>query len=297
MWRRDVVLAPYTRWKIGGPAPGFAQVPDEDDLRARLLELEGHPVLALGGGANLLVSDEGPAAHIVVLGRDFRGLEVRQRTIAFGAATPIAALVQGARRADREGLWILEAVPGTMGGALRMNAGTAEVGIWERVLWADAVFPDGRTERLAPGDVSPRYRGIDLEPGAIFVRGELRAEPGDPESVDREHAKRREAKLRAQVYDQPTCGSTWKNPPPPAPSAWKLVDEVGMRGARRGDAQVSAKHANFIVNLGAARAADVVELMTETRDRVRDARGIELEPELHFWGFPDDLLRVLGVVA
>lgn len=296
MWRRDVELTAHTRWKIGGPAPGFAEAGSEDELRELLAEFpEGERMRVLGQGANLLVADDGPGAYVVVLSGAFKRYELLERGIRFGAAAPIAGVVQAARRNGRTGLWILEAVPGTLGGALRMNAGTADVGLWERVLWAEAIFRDGRVVRLAAGDVRPRYREIDLDPEAIFLRGELEAPPGDPKRVEEEHRKRRDAKLEAQVYDQPTCGSTWKNPPPPAPSAWELVERAGMRGARRGDARISEKHANFIVNLGGARARDVVALMIETRQRVRDGMGIELEPELHFWGFPPDVLQALGV--
>ncbi|MEE8550253.1 MAG: UDP-N-acetylmuramate dehydrogenase [Gemmatimonadota bacterium] len=295
---RDVPLAPRTRWRIGGPAPAFATVHSEDELRHALDELDGDRVLVLGLGANLLVSDEGPGAPVISLDGDFREFEILQRTIRFGAAVPIAGVVQAARRNDRSGLWILEAVPGMMGGALRMNAGTAEEGIWERVMWADVMYPDGRTRRVTKDDVRPSYRAIDLEPSAIFLRAEVSAPPATPEDSDQiqeEHLRRRDEKLEAQVYDLPTCGSTWRNPAPPAPSAWELVAQVGMRGTRVGGAQVSPKHANFIVNLGDARAQDVVDLMIETRSRVLAETGISLEPEIHFWGFSDDVLSELGV--
>ncbi len=292
---RDVPLADLTRWKIGGPAPAYAKAGSEEELRALLAEVSGQPVLVLGLGANVLIADAGPGAPVLQLQGEFADHEVLERTIRFGAAAPIAAVVQTARRLGRSGLWILEAVPGTMGGALRMNAGTAEEGIWERTLWAEAMWPDGNTRRVTRDDVSPRYRGIDLDPQAVFLRGELDAPPADPERVEQEHLSRREAKLRSQVYDLPSCGSTWKNPEPPRPSAWRLVDQVGMRGARRGGAQVSEKHANFIVNLGGARAQDVVDLLVETRRRVLEATGIALEPEIQFWGFEEDVLRELGV--
>ncbi len=304
---RDVPLAPRTRWRIGGPAPAFATVHSEDELRHALDELDGDRVLVLGLGANLLISDEGPGAPVISLDGDFREFEILERTIRFGAAAPIAGVVQAARRNDRSGLWILEAVPGMMGGALRMNAGTAEEGIWERVMWADVMYPDGRTRRVTKDDVRPSYRAIDLEPSAIFLRAEVSAPPAPPappapsatpedsDQIQEEHLRRRDEKLEAQVYDLPTCGSTWRNPAPPAPSAWELVAQVGMRGTRVGGAQVSPKHANFIVNLGDARAQDVVDLMIETRSRVLAETGISLEPEIHFWGFSDDVLSELGV--
>ncbi len=290
----NVPLAGLTRWKIGGPAPAYARASSEEELRALLAELAGERVLVLGRGANVLVADDGPGAPVLQLEGEFADHEVLERSILFGAGAPISAVVQAARRAARAGLWILEAVPGTMGGALRMNAGTAEEGVWERTLWAEALWPDGAVKRLTRADVRPRYRGIELDAAAIFLRGELEALAGEPERVEHEHRSRREAKLAAQVYDQPTCGSTWKNPEPPAPAAWQLVDRVGLRGARRGDAQISSKHANFIVNCGNARAQDVIDLLVETRRRVLEATGIALEPEIQFWGFSDEVLRQVG---
>ena len=292
----DVPLADLTRWKIGGPAPAYAKASSEDELRALLAEVSGERVLVLGRGANVLISDSGPGAPVLQLAGEFATHEVLERTIRFGAGVQISVVVQEARRAGRSGLWILEAVPGSMGGALRMNAGTAEEGIWDRALWADAMWPDGSKRRVTRDDVGPRYRGIDLDTQAVFLRGELEAPPGDPAHIEQEHMTRREAKLKAQVYDLPSCGSTWKNPEPPAPSAWQLVDQVGMRGARRGDAQVSEKHANFIVNLGTARAQDVIDLLIETRRRVLEQTGIALEPEIQFWGFSEEVLRELGAV-
>jgi UDP-N-acetylmuramate dehydrogenase len=297
MWMRDVPLADLTRWKIGGSALALARAHSESELRELLSDLHGQSVRVLGKGANLLIADDGPGCAVIVLEGEFKRFELRADTIHSGAGAPISSVVQSARRAARAGLWILEAVPGSVGGALRMNAGTAETGLWDLVVWAEAMWPSGRRERLRRDDVRPRYRGIDLDPEAVFLWTEIMAPPGDAERIEREHRERREAKLEAQVYDLPTCGSTWKNPAPPAPSAWKLVDRVGMRGARRGDAQVSTKHANFIVNLGRARARDVVELMAETRRRVLRETGIALEPEIQFWGFSDDVLRELGALS
>ena len=293
----NVPLAELTRWKIGGPASKFARANSDDELRALLTDAAGERVWVLGLGANLLISDEGPPGPVIVLEGQFKAFQLLESTIRFGAATPISTVVQAARRNARSGLWILEAVPGTMGGALRMNAGTAEEGIWDRVIWAEAMWPDGTTRRLTAEDVRPRYRGVDLDPEAIFIRAEVNAPAGDAARIEDEHTRRRTSKLEAQVYDAPTCGSTWKNPEPPAPSAWELVDRVGMRGERRGGAQISPKHANFIVNVEDATAQDVVDLMTETRRRVLEVTGIALEPEIQFWGFPEDVLRELGVGA
>ncbi len=117
---------------------------------------------------------------------------------------------------------------------------------------------------------------------------------GAPDQVQAEHLRFRTRKVGDQVYDLPSIGSTWKNPGPPYGSAWEIVDRVGMRGARRGDAQISERHANFIVNLGRARAADVIDLMSETRHRAHEQLGVWLVPEIHLWGFDDERLRLVG---
>ncbi len=297
----DVPLDRRCRWRIGGSAPKFAEASNEEELRALLAELEDETALVLGGGANLLIADEGPGAPVVVLGGEFKGQELHADSIRFGAAASIAGVVQTARREARSGLWILEAVPGTMGGALRLNAGTAEEWLWDRVIWAEAMFPDGRVERIMATDIKTSYRTIDFDARAIFLRAEVKAPaaPAAPsaerEQVEKQHSDRRTAKLNAQVYDKPTCGSTWKNPK--GFSAWEVIDRVGMRGATRGGAQISNKHANFILNLGDASAQDVIDLMLETRRLVHEELGLLLEPEIHFWGFPDQLLEELGAAA
>jgi UDP-N-acetylmuramate dehydrogenase len=291
-WRTDEPLAPRARWRVGGPAARFAEVRTLDELRRRLAEAGDAPVWVLGGGANLLIADEGVQDPVVALKGEFERIELGDGWLRVGGGASIAAAVQTARRHARRGLAILEAVPGTMGGAFRMNAGTPEEGIWDRVRWVELVWPDGSVERIRPADARPSYRAVAVDERAIFVAGELHAPAGDPEEIGREHKERRREKVEAQVYDLPTCGSTWKNPP--GTSAWECIDRVGLRGARQGDAQISTKHANFIVNLGRARARDIVELMVRTRERVYERLGILLEPEVRFWGFDEATLRALG---
>lgn len=294
MWVRDEPLGPRCRWRVGGPARRFAEVKTVDELREHLRDAGDETVLTLGGGANLLIADAGVSNPVVSLKGPFRQVELGEGAIRVGGGASIATTVQTARRNGRRGLAILEAVPGTMGGALRMNAGTPDAGIWDLVEWADVVWPDGSVERIGPDRAQPAYRHIGLDEAAIFVAAEVRAPAGDAQAVDEEHLHRRTEKLDAQVYDWPTCGSTWRNPP--GRSAWECIDAVGLRGARKGDAQISPKHANFIVNLGAARAADILELMLETRARVERETGIRLQPEIRFWGFDEATLRAVGAL-
>lgn len=295
MWVADEPLAPRSRWKVGGPARRFAEVRTLDALREHIREAGDETVLVLGGGANLLIADAGVPSPVITLRGEFRRTELADDALRVGAGASIAGTVQASRRNARRGLAILEAVPGTMGGALRMNAGTPESGVWDVVRWADVLWPDGSVERIDRARAQPEYRRIALDERAIFVAAEVQAPAGDASAVDEEHLRRRQEKLEAQVYDLPTCGSTWKNPP--GHSAWQLIDQVGLRGARKGDAQISPKHANFIVNLGEARAADILDLMLLTRRRVKEETGILLEPEIRFWGFDEETLRAVGALT
>jgi UDP-N-acetylmuramate dehydrogenase len=178
-----------------------------------------------------------------------------------------------------------------------MNAGSTDTGIWDRALWVDAMTPAGETVRLTADEAKPRYRGVEVPEEWVFLGGAVSAPPGDGEAIREAHLERRRRKVATQVYDLPSCGSTWKNPGPPFGSAWEVVDRVGMRGIRRGDAVVTEKHANFIANIGEAKAEDILGLMIETRRRSLDELGVDLEPEIRLWGFTRDELRAVGAPA
>lgn len=293
-WERDVTLAERTRYRIGGPTPRFGRPEDRDALRAALAELGGAPYRVLGGGANLLVADAGLDETVLQLGEGFESLERREGRLEAGAAATMPALVGEARRAAIAGYVFLEAVPGTVGGGLRMNAGSPDVWLWHRVVWAEAMTPAGEVVRLTPAEADPGYRSVGLPEDWVFLAARFEAEPGDPDTIEHDHRAFRTRKVRSQVYDLRSVGSTWKNPGPPHGSAWEVVDRVGMRGARRGDAQISEKHANFIVNLGEARAEDVLDLMAETWRRAHEELGIRLEPEIRLWGFDRERLASVG---
>ncbi|MFQ5678826.1 MAG: UDP-N-acetylmuramate dehydrogenase [Gemmatimonadota bacterium] len=293
-WRRDVPLAGHTRYGIGGPTSRLGVAVSEPELREALAGLEGRAYRVLGGGANVLVADEGVREPVLILGAEFEYLRVGGAALEVGAATKLPALVGEARRLGRRGWAFLEAVPGSVGGGLRMNAGSREEWLWDRVQWAEAMTPDGEVRRIRPEEANAGYRQVGLPAEWIFIRTALEAPEGDPREVRRAHLRFREQKVSAQVYDLPSVGSTWKNPGAPFGSAWEVVERVGMRGARRGGAQISEKHANFIVNHGEARAEDVLELMIETRRRAVEQLGVRLEPEIVLWGFAPERVRAVG---
>ncbi len=175
-----------------------------------------------------------------------------------------------------------------------MNAGSVDTGLWDRVLWAEAMTPDGETVRLTPAEAQPEYRTVAVCDAWVFLGARFDATAGNATEIENQHLARRRMKVETQVYDLPSCGSTWKNPGAPWGSAWQLVERVGMRGARRGGAQITERHSNFIANLGDASASDVWWLMAETRRRVREEVGIDLEPEIRLWGFSADELTAIG---
>lgn len=293
-WEADVRLADHTRYRIGGPTPGFGRVESRAELAEALAGLAGAPYRVLGRGANLLVADRGVAQNVFVLAGEFDALESMDGAIVAGGGAGLPALVGEARRTACAGWSFLEAVPGSVGGGLRMNAGSVETGLWDRVEHAEAMTPAGETVRLTPAEARPSYRHVEVPESWIFLGSRFATRPGDPPTIEAEHFERRRVKVETQVYDLPSCGSIWKNPGDPWAGAWRLVDRAGMRGARRGDAQITERHANFIANLGDASAEDVWWLMAETRRRVAEETGVELSPEIRLWGFTAEELAAVG---
>ncbi len=293
-WESDVKLSDEVRWRIGGVATRFGRVGTVTNLVDALADLSGEPHLTLGWGANLLVADRGVQSPVLVLGDEFESIRVSPGMIDAGAAAGLPAVVGEARRMGAEGWCFLEAVPGSVGGGLRMNAGSADTGIWDQVIEAEAVTGDGETIRLTAVDARPSYRRVEIPEDWVFTAARFATRQGDPEAVEAEHFERRRRKVATQVYDLPSCGSVWKNPGAEWGSAWELVEAVGMRGARAGGAQITEKHANFIANLDGAKAEHVLELMCETRRRVLEQIGVALVPEIRFWGFEADELQSVG---
>ncbi len=289
-----MTLAEHTRYQVGGPTPRFARIGGREELRRVVRELDGTAFRVLGWGANIVVADEGVPEPVIVLRDDFTFVRTGDEALEAGAGASIPAFVGTARRSARRGWAFLEAVPGTIGGALRMNAGSTDTGIWDRTEWAEAMTAEGDVVRLTPVEARAAYRATGVPSDWVFLSGAFRAPAGDLAAIQQEHLTRRRAKVESQVYDLPSCGSTWKNPGEPLGSAWQIVERVGMRGARRGRAQIAEKHANFIVNLGGARAEDIVWLMATTRRRAFEQLGVRLEPEIQLWGFAPEQLQAVG---
>lgn len=278
----DEPLSRRGYYRIGGPADAWVEVQTLDQLRG-LMAL-GLPVTVVGNGSNLLVADAGIRGLVVRLGGALREAELSPGVAWVGGGMLNMVLLSRLRRAGLGGLAALAGVPGTLGGAVVMNAGWSLGEIGPRVLSAELVLPGGELAMLGPEELAFSYRRARLPAGAVVSRVQLRLEQ-DPAVVEEEArsvAVQLERRKATQPLDQPSCGSVFKNPPGDA--AGRLVEAVGLKGAQRGGARFSEKHANFIVNTGEARAIEVWELVCLARSRVWSRFGRLLEPEVHAVG-------------
>jgi UDP-N-acetylmuramate dehydrogenase len=289
---RDYPLARLTTVRTGGPGDFFAKVGSDEKLRELLAwaEAEELQVGVVGSGSNLLIADGGFRGLVVKLDGSLAAIERRGQEILCGGGARLPQASAEAARAGLSGLEFGVNIPGTVGGAVKMNA-NAYGGDLSRVLeWVEVTTPAG-TERRSPADLGFQYRRSNLGPREIVARAAFGLEPADPAAVKATLADMRERRKEAQPSGIKTFGSTFKNPDddPRAEgrSAGVLLDQAGCRGLQVGGARFSEKHANFVENTGDATTADVIALMAEGRRRVREAFGLVLEPEVQFLGEVD----------
>jgi UDP-N-acetylmuramate dehydrogenase len=289
--RQAVGLHDYTTWKVGGPAAWFAEPADTAEL-AGLLDWARRSDLALhciGAGSNLLIADAGLAGLTLCL-RRLQGSRIDRHDgwVEALAGEPIPTLARKAARAGLSGLEWAVGIPGTVGGAAVMNAG-AQGGCTADCLASVMVLDPARPERepfeIAARDLAFDYRHSRLQQEAlVVVSARFRLEPGhDPASVSGRTSANLHSRTSTQPYQQPSCGSVFRNPEPR--KAGRLIEELGLKGLRIGGAEVSAIHANFIVNTGAASADDIDRLIRAVQDRVAASHAIALHPEVKRLGF------------
>ena len=292
----DRPLADLTWLRVGGPADWLFQPADEADLAGFLRALDpAVPVFPMGVGSNLIVRDGGIRAMVIRLGRGFNGIAVAGDLVTAGAAALDAHV---ARRAAEAGLDLtfLRTIPGSIGGAVRMNAGCYGSYVADHLVEVRLVTRAGETLTLAAQDLHLRYRQSDLPDGAVLVEATFRAAPGDPAALEARMADQLARRDASQPTKDRSAGSTFRNPAGFSSTgraddsqelkAWTVIDAAGMRGARRGGAQMSEKHSNFMINAGGATAADLEELGEEVRKRVFDQTGLTLEWEIMRVGEP-----------
>jgi UDP-N-acetylmuramate dehydrogenase len=272
-------LSGITWFRVGGPAEIMFRPADRDDLASFLAGLPRDvPVTVIGVGSNLLVRDGGVPGVVVRLGRGFADIEAKGLQISVGAAALDINVARMAADAGLAGLEFLSGIPGTMGGALRMNAGAYGRELVDVVIEGEALDRTGRLHRLDKKALGLSYRHSDVPEDWIFTGTLLQAEAGDPVAIRARLNEIQAAREASQPIRSRTGGSTFANPA--GHKAWQLIDQAGCRGLRIGGAQVSEKHTNFLINTGNATAADIETLGETVRRRVREASGIELRWEI-----------------
>ena len=277
-------MARHTTYRIGGPADLFITCDTIADLAEcmRVVQDEGLEWMTVGKGSNLLVADEGYRGAIVTLGREFKMHSVDGGRIKTGAGCILAYVVQDAFAHGLGGMEFAVGIPGTVGGALVMNAGSRDVWMESVVESVTVYVPGAGLQRLRPRDIAWGYRTSGLAARGVVAETVIRLEEADRDRIRHQMERSLQKRKSSQPLGVPSAGSVFVNPP--GDSAGRLIEAVGLKGARIGGAQVSEVHANFIVNTGGATAADVVRLMSKVQITVRDAYGIELKPEVRFVG-------------
>ncbi len=288
-------LAPHTTWRVGGPAALFVEVPTIDDLRTfiNIHSVCEIPLLVIGAGSNLLVSDDGYDGVVVHLTGEFSSLKFDGTTVHAGAAVSITKLVAGGTVQELKGIERLAGIPGTLGGAIVMNAGTYDEYIGDLIKIVYILMGDGRIKQLTQSECgfdyrTSRFQGSD----EIILRCTLQFEKGDRDFITSEIERRLDRRKSTQPINLPSCGSVFRNPPGEKRAA-ELIEKAGLKGKQIGGAAISDLHANFIVNKGDARATDILSLMALARRTVREKNGITLKPEVRACGFNSTLEEML----
>jgi UDP-N-acetylmuramate dehydrogenase len=283
--QEGAVLAPTTWFRVGGKAEALVRPEDAEDLRAFLAALPHEvPVTVIGAASNLIVRDGGIHGVVVRLARGFNAIVVEPGGIVAGAAALDVTVAEHAASAGLGGLEFLSGIPGTIGGAVAMNAGAYGGDVSQVLDWAEIVTRSGEIVRLSAATLAFAYRHASLPPGGIVVRARFRARPAEPATIAARMAEIRASREATQPIRARTGGSTFRNPD--GQKAWELIAAAGCRGLTRGGAQVSDKHCNFLINTGDATAADIEGLGEEVRARVAAASGVDLHWEIRRVGVP-----------
>ena len=285
----DAPLAPSMWFRAGGHAEALVRPADAEDLAQFLRNLPHHvPVHTIGACSNIIIRDGGLPGVTIRLARGFSAITPNAEGVTAGAAALDVTIAETAATAGLAGLEFLCGIPGSIGGAVAMNAGAYGGEIAQVLAWADIITRSGEQRRLSAADLSMTYRHASLPVGAIVVRTQLIARSGSSAVIAARMAEIRGDRERSQPVRARTGGSTFRNPQPhfSTHKAWELIDAAGCRGLTRGGAQVSDKHCNFMINTGTATAADLEGLGEEVRRRVLAATGVRLEWEIRRIGVP-----------
>ena len=282
-----VPLARYTWFKTGGPAEVLFRPEDANDLAGFLANLpDDVPVTVLGNASNLLIRDGGIDGVVIRLGRGFSGIEIDGLNVFADAAAAVLNIARRARDAGIAGLEFLSGVPGTIGGAVTMNAGAYGAEISDVFVEASVIGRNGQKRVITPKHLGFSYRHADLMAGDIITRVQLSGSSGNCDDIAKRMIEIQQQRETTQPVKTLTGGSTFKNPD--GHKAWTLIDAAGCRGLRRGHAVVSELHCNFMVNEGGATASDLERLGEDVRRRVEAHSGVVLQWEIRRIGRPAD---------
>jgi len=278
-------LSKHTSFRIGGPADMFLYPKDMEDLSALVdfSRREGIPFFVIGNGSNLLISDDGFRGMVLSLAETFAHINCKGYTLTAGAGVPMSDLLRYCTERGLSGFEPLVGIPGQVGGMLRLNAGAFGSEICDHLKSVHLLDSFGIFEKRSREDITVGYRYADFPNNAVLVEAQFFLAEGNPKEMEALQNKWFAERKKKQPLSLPSAGSVFKRPP--GDYAGRLIEEAGCKGLRIGDAMVSKKHANFIVNCHFASAQDVLRLMDEVRNRVLKRFGIELSPEIHMIGF------------
>ncbi len=272
-------LGPRAWFRVGGPADWLFVPEDQDDLALFLREKPAAmPVTVLGACSNVIIRDGGIAGTVIRLARGFADITVQGNSLIVGAAALDITVAEHAAAAGLAGLEFLAGIPGSIGGAVRMNAGAYGSDINAVLEWADILTAEGDLHRLSHDELGFAYRHSELPEGSTVIRASLRGTPDNADAIRSRIADIRASREASQPVRARTGGSTFRNPE--GHKAWQLIDEAGCRGLQIGDAQVSEKHCNFLLNLGQASSADLETLGETLREKVLAQSGVDLHWEI-----------------
>ncbi len=280
----DEPLSRHTTWRVGGPARWYFRPADRQDLANLLAQLEpGMPLLWLGLGSNLLVRDGGFPGMVIAMQGRLEALYMEEAELLYAEAGVACAKV--ARYAARQGLCGLEflaGIPGTLGGALAMNAGAFGGETWTQVVEVETIDREGVEHSCGADAYRVGYRSVSGPAGEWFLAARMRLQPGAVEQAQERIRQLLAERNQRQPIGEPSCGSVFRNPP--GDHAARLIEQAGLKGHRIGGAQVSEKHANFIINTGNARAAEIEQLLRHVAKVVEQRSGVHLQPEVRIVG-------------
>ncbi|RKY82536.1 UDP-N-acetylenolpyruvoylglucosamine reductase [candidate division KSB1 bacterium] len=281
----DELLREHTSFKIGGPADYYIFPKDLEDLSnlTSLCQQDGIPVFVIGNGTNLLVSDDGFRGVVVDISRTFRHIKTKETQVTAGAGVSLSGLISFCTIRGFSGLEPLAGIPGQIGGCIALNAGAFGREIGDLIEYVRILDKFHTLEKKTKDELNFGYRTTNLPKGSIVVEAVFNLADGNPKEMERAQNSYIKKRKSTQPLSLPSAGSVFKRPQ--GDYAGRLIEDAGCKGLRIGDAMVSKKHANFIVNVGVARAIDVARLIDEVRNTVFKRFGVTLEPEIRFLGF------------